>query len=425
MTPSTPATAADNKAMRASDAQIRLPAKIAEALGAPLGTWQFRALYGGRGSGKSQGAATIALLRGYEQQLRVLCVREFQTSIAESFYAELQAAAERYLFLQNHYSFQKDRIVGRNGTQFLFKGLRRNSQNIKSLAKIDLTIVEEAEDVPEKSWTDLEATVFRTSISELWAIWNPRRDGSPVDLRFIKNPPANAVVRRVNYSDNSFFPDRLEQLRRRERERLDLGTYAHVWDGEYLENSDSQILADKVVVREFRLSRIEERFDGPYHGLDFGFAQDPSAAIQCYVDTDTDTLYVTREAGGVGIDLDDLPSVVREIPGVERHVVRCDNSRPESVSHLRKHGLLYAESAPKWSGSVEDGISHLRSYRQIIVHPSCQRFAEEARLYSYKVDRLTGDVLPIIVDEYNHWIDALRYALAPLIKTNRKRAGAF
>jgi phage terminase large subunit len=65
---------------------------------------------------------------------------------------------------------------------------------------------------------------------------------------------------------------------------------------------------------------------------------------------------------------------------------------------------------------VEDGIAHLRSYAEIVIHPRCRETINETRLWSYKVDRLSGDILPIVVDANNHWMDGLRYALAPMIK---------
>jgi phage terminase large subunit len=67
-----------------------------------------------------------------------------------------------------------------------------------------------------------------------------------------------------------------------------------------------------------------------------------------------------------------------------------------------------------------DGIAHLRSYDEIIVHPRCKETIQETRLYSYKVDKLSGDILPDIVDSNNHCIDALRYALGPLIKAPKQ-----
>jgi phage terminase large subunit len=108
--------------------------------------------------------------------------------------------------------------------------------------------------------------------------------------------------------------------------------------------------------------------------------------------------------------------VTRKIPGFEREVSRWDNSRPESISHLRRHGMPRATSVDKWPGSVEDGIAFLRSFARIAIHPECDNITREARLYSYKVDRLTGDVTTKIADALNHGWDAVRYAVAPIIR---------
>lgn len=359
----------------------------------------------------------MAAIWGYAEPLRILCTREFQVSISESFHAELKAAIASEPWLEAHYDVGVDYLRGVNGTQFLFRGLRRNSQSVKSLAKIDLTIVEEAEDVPETSWLALEATVFRQPKSELWALWNPRLEGSPVDLRFRKNPPANGITVEVNHDDNPFFPLGLETLRRREQERLDPATYHHVWQGGYLVNSDAQVLAGKWRVEDFEPA---ESWDGPYQGGDFGYAQDPTAAVRCYIHGDT--LYVSHEAGGRGIELDDIGTKVCDaIPDYERHVSRWDSASPGSISIITRHGVPRAEGAPKWQGSVDDGIRFLRSFREIVIHPRCKATINEARLYSYKVDRLTGDVLAVLVDANNHYIDALRYAVSPLIQRKRTR----
>lgn len=83
---------------------------------------------------------------------------------------------------------------------------------------------------------------------------------------------------------------------------------------------------------------------------------------------------------------------------------------------MQRNGFPRTESVVKWKGSLEDGIAHMRGYERIVVHRRCRHVAEELRLYSYKVDRLSGDVLPDVVDANNHTIDAVRYALAPLIR---------
>ena len=261
-------------------ATIDLPDKLAPIFSVPRGSVQYRALYGGRGSAKSYTAALMAVVMGYAEPLRILCTREFQVSIKESMLAELKAAIEAHDWLSAHYDVGVDYLKGRNGTEFIFRGLRRNEQSIKSLAKIDLTIVEEAEDVPETSWLALEATVFRQPKSELWAIWNPRLDGSPVDMRFRKNPPKNALVQEINWNDNPFFPPNLETLRQRQQSMLDPNTYAHIWDGAYLTNSDAQVFGGKWSIQEFDPLPT---WDGPYFGGDFGFAVDPTAAVACHI----------------------------------------------------------------------------------------------------------------------------------------------
>lgn len=395
-----------------TSAEIILPPKLVDLFTIPRGDVQYRGSHGGRGSGKSFGFALVAALFGYCEPLRILATRDLQSSIKESFHAELKAAIATVPWLEDHYDVGQDYLRGKNGTEFIFRGLRHNSQAIKSLAKIDLTIVEEAEDIPEQSWLDLEATIFRQPKSELWAIWNPSLDGSPVDKRFRKNPPNNSKIVEINYQDNPFFPPGLETLRQREQQRLDPATYAHIWQGDYLQNSDAQVLHGKVRVEEFDAI---PSWSGPYYGADWGFAQDPTAALRCWISDDT--VYIDYDAGKVGLELDHTAAfLIGHIPGIEQHTTRCDSARPETISYLKRHGMPRCESVKKWAGSVEDGISHLRSYREIVIHPRCKETIRETRLYSYKVDRLTGDILPVIVDANNHYMDALRYALNPLVQ---------
>lgn len=355
----------------------------------------------------------MASIWGYAEPLRILCTREFQASIKESFHAELKSAIASQPWLDAHYDVGVDYIKGANGTEFIFRGLRRNEQSIKSLAKIDLTIVEEAEDVPEQSWLALEATIFRQPKSELWAIWNPREEGSPVDKRFRQHPPADMLAAEVQWSDNPFFPDGLDALRRREQQRLDPATYAWVWEGAYRQNSDAQVFNNKIEVRVFEPNPRKAAWRGPFFGGDFGFSQDPTAAVEVWIN-DQD-VYIRREAFRQGLELDDTaPFVIGAIPGFEREVSRWDSARPESIAHLQKHGLPRAQAVTKWAGSVEDGIAFLRSFRKIVIHPDCVNMQREARLYSYKVND-NGDVTTKIIDAHNHGWDAVRYALQPQI----------
>lgn len=380
----------------------------------PRGSVSYRALFGGRGSGKSYSAALVAAVWGYGEKLRVLCVREFQNSIAQSFYAELKAAIESQPWLTGHYELQRDRIIGKNGTEFIFKGLHSNPTAIKSLAKIDLTIIEEAEDIPEESWLQLEATVLRQPKSEIWALWNPRRKDSPVDFRFRQHPPKDAVIRQINYTDNKFFPDGLLKLCDRQREILDYATWAHVWLGAYLENSASQIFNGRFEPKEFT---PDKSYDGPYQGGDWGYSQDPTAMIRAWVKDDC--LWIEYEAGGVGIELDDVPKTAAQIPDFHKHEARWDSAQPAMISHVAGKGLPRSKPAKKGKGSVEDGIQFIRSFKRVYIHPRCKQTLNEFNLYSWKVDRLSGEIRNDPVDANNHYIDALRYALEPIMGRSR------
>ncbi|QKV17845.1 PBSX family phage terminase large subunit [Oricola thermophila] len=392
-------------------ARIELPPKLVPVFAKPRGAVQYRGAYGGRGSGKSFNFAKMAAIWGYTEPLRILCVREFQVSIAESFHAELKAAIASEPWLDGAYEIGRDYLRGKNGTEFIFRGLRRNTQSIKSLAKIDLTIVEEAEDVPEESWLALEATVFRQPKSELWSIWNPRDEGSPVDQRFRKCPPDNAVIVEMNWQDNPFFPEGLKTLREREQSRLDPNTYAHVWEGAYLENSDRQVFGGKVKVDEFTPG---PDWDGPYQGVDFGFRPDPLCAGRVWVHDDR--VWIEREAYGVGVEIDAMAGFIKEnIPDFDQYVTRADSAEPKTISYARRNGLPRIEPVKKWPNSVMEGIRFLRGFREIVIHPRCPGCIRDFRLYSHKVNT-AGDVLPDLIDADNHGPDMVRYALAPLIK---------
>lgn len=399
-----------------SAAVVNVPPKLKPVFNSTLGTYSHRGAYGGRGSGKSFNFALMSAVFGYMQPIRVLCARDLQVSIKESFHQELKSAISAYPWLEASYDVGVDYLRGHNGTEFLFRGLRHNTGSIKSLAKIDLTIVEEAEDVSEESWLALEATVFRQPNSELWAIWNPRKENSPIDKRLRQSPPKSAIVVEMNYYDNQYFPSGLEALRVRQQELLDPATYAHIWEGAYLTNSNSQIFANKFKVQEFQ---SQKGWQGPYFGVDWGFSADPTGGVKCWINDDN--LYIEYDAAKVGLELDDTAEYLKaKLPDIEKYTARADSARPETISYLRRFGMPRIEGVKKWGGSVEDGIMHLRSYKNIIVHPRCTDTINEMRLYSYKTDRLTGDVLPDIIDANNHNIDAIRYALQPLIKQSKQ-----
>ena len=371
---------------------------------------RYKILYGGRGAGKSYAVADQLLRDGIEAQHRILCAREYQASIKDSVHRLLEDRIDA-LGIRGFYEVQRDTIIGLNGTTFIFRGVRQNVQSIKSMTGLTRVWVEEAQAVTEESWRVLIPTV-RDEGSEIWLTLNPLRRQDATSQRFIENPPEGAVVIKINYDGNKHFPATLDDERRRDQERLDPATYAHIWEGAYLEQSDAQVFANRYRQAEFQPGKD---WSGPYYGVDFGFSQDPTAGVRAWIHGDR--LYVDHCVSRVGLELDDTAQyLIDGLPGIERHAIRADSARPESISYLKRHGLPRMQGVKKGAGSVEDGIAHLKSYAEIVVHPRCRALLDEMRLYSYAVDRHSGDVLPKLVDAHNHSIDALRYALEPVMR---------
>lgn len=392
-----------------STQRVEFPAKLA-FLFQPA---RYKVAYGGRGGTKSWGFARALLIRGVQQPLRVLCVRELQTSIQESVH-RLLCDQVGTLGLGSEYEIQQRSITGRNGTEFFFDGLRNNVTKIKSTEGVDIAWVEEAEMISESSWELLIPTIRKPG-SEIWVSFNPREQSDPTYQRFVLNPPPDALVQPISWRDNVWLSDEL----RSEKDylaRVDPDAYAHVWEGECRTASDAQVLRGKIAIEAFEpvAKSGEPPFHGPYYGADWGFANDPTALIKCWVRERT--LYIEHEAYGIGVEIDNLPGMFDKVPGAREHVIRADSARPETISYMQRHEYLRVVGVEKGPGSVEDGVEHLRSYERIVIHPRCRHAAEEARLWSYKTDRLTGDIRPELVDKHDHTWDATRYALQPLIK---------
>lgn len=375
-----------------------------------FGPRRYKVCYGGRGAGRSWSFARVLLIKAAQTPMRILCTRELQTSIRDSVHQLLRDQID-LMGLAGYHATDRE-IRHANGSLFLFEGLRHNVTKIKSLEGVDVCWVEEAETISAASWDILIPTI-RKAGSEIWLTFNPREEHDATYQRFVVNPPRDAWLFHATWKDNPWFTAELQA----EKDRLyalDPDLAGHVWGGQCRTISDAQILKGKYVVEEFEPLPA---WHGPYQGLDFGFAQDPLAAVRCWIHDET--LYVEHELYRLHLELDYIVDAMKDaLPDAQKYVTRGDSARPDSISYLRRHGLPMLAGVKKHKGSVEDGIAHLRSYQRIVIHPRCKHTATEARLYSYKVDEQSGDILPEPVDAYNHCIDSLRYALDPIMRRN-------
>ena len=391
---------------------VTIPAKLVPVF---QGRARYRCAYGGRGSGKSATFSKMLLLRGLERKRKLLCGREFQNSIKDSVHAELCKQVE-ILGLSDFYECQDKTIIGKNGTQVIYRGFYNNLNSLKSLTDIDIAYIDEAENLSEKSWDILVPTI-RNPNSEIWATFNPEREDSPTKVRLIDTVAPHIKTVKINWNDNPFFPEVLNEERLLLKKR-DYDSYLHVWEGNCSTRTDAQVYRGKWVVDDFT---PQPDWNGPYFGADFGFAVDPNVLVKCWVHDHK--LYIEYEAYGIRTELDAMAALYDTIPDSRKYKIFADSSRPETISHIKSKGFNIV-SVEKWPGSVEDGIEYIRgSFDKIVIHNRCPNTANEFMLYSYKIDKLTGNVMPDIVGKYDHIHDSIRYAIGNLIR--RKPRGFF
>jgi phage terminase large subunit len=204
---------------------------------------RYKVLYGGRGGAKSWGVARALLIQGAQSPLRILCAREFQNSIGDSVHHLLKNQIES-LKLESFYQIQNASITGLNGTEFVFAGLRNNTSRIKSFEAIDRAWIEEAQTVSKSSWKDLMPTI-RKDGSEIWITFNPELETDETYQRFVVNPPTDAIVRKVNWTENPFFNAVLEQERLDDLKR-DPVAYRNIWEGECRSTLEGAIYGNEI-----------------------------------------------------------------------------------------------------------------------------------------------------------------------------------
>lgn len=318
-------------------ARVELPPKLVPVFS---GKAMYRGAYGGRGSGKTRSFAKMAAVRAYMWAVEgrtgvVVCGREYMNSLADSSMAEVKAAIESEPWLAAHFDIgetyirTKDRRV-----EFVFIGLRHNLDSIKSKARILLFWIDEAEPVTENAWSKAIPTV-REEDAEVWVTWNPEIDGSATDLRFRKNPPADAKIVELNWPDNPFFPEILNRTRLEDYEKRP-EDYPHVWGGGYKTHNPGAYYAKQ-------LTKAKEQ------GRIAFIPADPLMTIRAYWDI-----------GGTGQKADACAIWVSQFVGLELRALHyyeaVGQELSEHVGWLRSNGYEKALCVLPHDGKNNDKV---------------------------------------------------------------------
>lgn len=228
-------------------AQIELPEKLVDVF---EGEADVRGSHGGRGSAKSRTFAKMTAVRAHMWDVEgregiIFCGRQFQNSLADSSMEEVKAAIRSEPWLAAHFEIGETFIRTKSGRiKYVFSGLDRNIDSVKSTSRILLAWIEEAETVIEEAWVKLIPTL-REEVSELWITWNPERAESATNKRFRNSTDPRTKIVEMNYRDNPWFPEILERQRQKDKiERPHL--YGHIWEGEYLEVAEGAYYAPQL-----------------------------------------------------------------------------------------------------------------------------------------------------------------------------------
>jgi phage terminase large subunit len=399
-------------------AEIELPPKLVNLFD---GEARYRVAFGGRGSGKTRSFALMSAVYGYRwgmsgKQGQILCAREHLNSLDESSLEEVKSAIQSVDWLDAYYEIGEKYIRSRDGrVSYVFSGLRRNLDSIKSKARVILAWVDEAENVSEAAWQKLIPTI-REEESEIWVTYNPESKHSAVHQRFRVSPSGDVKVCEINWRDNPWFPDVLNQERMNDQ-KLRPDVYDHVWEGAFLIHVEGAYYT--VEMREANAegrigSAPYDRSVGVVTAWDLGVGDSTAIWFAQMVGPEV-RLIDYYESSGVG--LDHYVAILNSkgynyTDHILPHDVRVrelgtGKSRLETLDNLGVRPITIAAQL-----NVDDGIQAVRSLlgRAWFDEEKCERGIDCLRQYrrDYDENNKSFKARPLH-DWSSHGADAMRY----------------
>ncbi|THJ36182.1 PBSX family phage terminase large subunit [Lampropedia aestuarii] len=389
---------------------LQLPAKLA-------GIWEprrYKVMHGGRGGGKSWSVAGVLLLMAAQRPLRILCAREIQKSIKQSVHQLLQDQISR-LGLSGFYEVLETEIRGANGSLFLFSGLQSHTvDSIKSFEGCDIVWVEEAHGVSKRSWNVLIPTIRKPG-SEIWLTLNPDMETDETYVRFVAAPGDDTWCVEINWRDNPWFPEVLNQERLKAKRSMLADDYAHIWEGKARTVAEGAIYRHEIAALALDGRVMPVPYDPtlPVHtvwdlgwndAMTIGFVQRGPQDVRLidYIEDSHRTLdwYVAQiEKRPFRWGTDFLPH-----DGRTRNF-QTGKSTEEQLQAMGRNPVVLAQT------SVEEGIKAAR-----MVFPRCYfdqrktvRLLECLKRYRRAIHTKTDEPMAPLHDEFSHGADMFRY----------------
>lgn len=404
---------------------------------------RYRVLKGGRGSKKSTTASfwfpynMMKYWHSYGLKPCTLVIRRYYNTHRDSTFAQLKWAINRmdvsHLWKATKSPLELTYIP--SGQKIMFRGLD-DPQSITSITVEDgelcwvwweeafqITMEDDFDKVDMSIRGEMPAPLFKqhTLTFNPWSekIWLKKAFFDKVGTDGLsKDGDILAVTK--NYDCNEFLGDDdrriFEKMKEENPRRYSIEGEGNWGIAEGLVFENWQELEFDVEYMKRQLDREDNPKYRQLHGLDFGYTNDPTAFIALLADEKEKKLFIYDEVSKTHMKNRDIHSTLK-YKGFERARICADSEDPRTIDELKDLGLYRMFGAKKGRGSVKAGIQKLQDYK-IYVHPSCVNTIVELSNYVWATDKDTGKPSTDPIDEYNHLMDALRYATEELNSTN-------